>query len=149
MPPKGVQKSTPAVAAGVSAGQRAAVGLKQRSEGVVQGPLIDDRAADGGVRGGIADRQGAHVINQQVAEAVIGRLLDDDPAGSGALLPGVSHRGRGNGGDRAVQVGVGEHDGGLAAAHLCLAADRPGGCLPDQLESASSRSSRAARRRRA
>ena len=57
---------------------------------------------------------------EAVAELRVDRVLDDDPARRGALLAGVPHGGVRDGRGGPVQVGVGQDDGRVLAAHLGL-----------------------------
>ena len=86
---------------------------------VISGPTSARRV------GRVLDDQPLHRGHQRVAHGPPARgLLADHAAGGRALLAGVAHRGAGDDRRRRLEVGVGQHDGRVLAAHLALGRQR-------------------------
>ncbi len=88
-----------------------------------------DRARCAGIAR-IADRQRFGPRHQPLEERVDDRPFDDRAARGGAALAGREERGVEHAIDRDVEVGVGEHDGRVLAAHLELHAREALGADP-------------------
>src|SRR3546814_11593839 len=81
--------------------------------------LLARRRADLGIgveRG--ADLQRPRAFGERGDEAVVDRVLDDHAARRGAALAGLEEAAVERDGDRFVQIGVGEDDKRILAAHL-------------------------------
>ena len=68
----------------------------------------------------VADLQLPGALHHGRDELVVDRVLHDGAAGGGAFLSGGEERGIHHVLDRGVEVGVGQHDGRVLAAHLEL-----------------------------
>jgi hypothetical protein len=68
----------------------------------------------------VADLEFARALHDGIQEAVVNGIFHDDAAGGGAFLAGGEERGVHGVLDGGVEVGIGQHDGGILAAHFQL-----------------------------
>src|SRR5262249_21175434 len=82
--------------------------------------LIDSRTDIDARLAAVADFEFRGALDQRLHEAVVDRILDDGAARGRALLAGREERAVHRLSDRRFEIGVGEDDGWVLAAHLEL-----------------------------